>query len=92
MLVFANRLTVENPYLLIVRYSNASIEKQLEALVSGKVKKHSIKSKSVMPDNNNEVTYEIRLKDNDTEFINQVKDMDSVQSAIMLSYDGNFTA
>jgi hypothetical protein len=56
------------------------------------VKKHSVKSKSVMADNNLEVTYEIRLKDNNAEFINQVKDMNSVHSAIMLSYDGNFTA
>lgn len=92
MLVFANRLTVENPYLFIVKYTDASIEKTLEERISSKVKKHSIKSKSVMPGNNLEVTYEIRLKDNNTEFINQVKDMDSVHSAIMLSYDGNFTA
>ncbi|MDQ7860063.1 hypothetical protein RCO48_00445 [Peribacillus frigoritolerans] len=61
-------------------------------MISNRVKRHSVKSKSVMADNNLEVTYEIRLKDNDAEFINQVKDMNSVHSAIMLSYDGNFTA
>ena len=92
MIIFANRITVENPYLLIIRYSNGSIEKELEELVSAKVKKHSVKSKSVMPDNNLEVTYEIRLKGNNTDFVNQVKGLNSVHSAVMLSYDGNFTA
>lgn len=92
MLIFANRITVENPFLLIVKYSDASIEKTLEEMISNKVKKHSIKSKSVIADNNLEVTYEIRLRNNNAEFINQVKDMNSVHSAIMLSYDGNFTA
>lgn len=55
-------------------------------------KKHSLKSKSVMPGNDFEVTYEIRVKENDMSFINNISSMEGVKSAIMLSYDGNFTA
>ncbi|MEK3798832.1 DUF4956 domain-containing protein [Peribacillus sp. FSL H8-0477] len=92
MLFFSNRLTIENPYLLIVKYTDSSIESRLDEVLSKQSKKHTIKSKSIMPDNNLEVTYEIRLKENDTEFINLIKEINSVRSAVMLSYDGNFTA
>lgn len=92
MLFFSNRLTIENPYLLIVKYTDSSIESMLDEVLSKQSKKYTIKSKSIMPDNNLEVTYEIRLKENDTEFINLIKEINSVRSAVMLSYDGNFTA
>ncbi|WP_121610456.1 DUF4956 domain-containing protein [Mesobacillus foraminis] len=92
LVIFINRIKVENPYLLVVRYNEASIENSLEHVISGHVKKHSLKSKSVMPGNDYEVTYEIRVKENDMSFINHISGMEGVRSAIMLSYDGNFTA
>lgn len=45
-----------------------------------------------MPGNDFEVTYEIRVKENDMSFINNISNIEGVKSAIMLSYDGNFTA
>lgn len=92
LILFGNRIKVENPFLLVVRYDEASIEKSMEHIISGHVKKHSIKSKSVMPGNDFEVTYEIRVKENDMRFINNISGIEGVKSAIMLSYDGNFTA
>ncbi|MDI7741150.1 DUF4956 domain-containing protein [Lysinibacillus fusiformis] len=92
LILFGNRIKVENPYLLVVRYDETSIEKTMEHVISEHVKKHSIKSKSVMPGNDFEVTYEIRVKENDMSFINNISNIDGVKSAIMLSYDGNFTA
>ncbi|WP_139492155.1 DUF4956 domain-containing protein [Brevibacillus dissolubilis] len=92
LLFFVNRLTVENPYLLIVKYNEASVEKALESIVSSKVIKHTVKSKSSSPNQGLEVIYEIRIKQNDVAFVNQISEMEGVQSAMMLSYDGNFTA
>lgn len=92
LLVFVNKIKVENPYLLVVRYNETTIENSLEHVISGHAMKHSLKSKSVMPGNELEITYEIRLKENDTAFINNISAIDGVKSAIMLSYDGNFTA
>jgi len=92
LLLFINRITVENPYLLVVRYDSSSIETSLEHMISEHVKKHSLKSKSVMPGNDFEATYEIRVKENDMRFVNNISGLDGVKSAIMLSYDGNFTA
>ncbi len=45
-----------------------------------------------MPGNEYEVTYEIRVKETDMSFINHISNLEGVKSAIMLSYDGNFTA
>jgi hypothetical protein len=92
LLFFINRITVDNPYLVVIRYNETSIENSLEHVISGHAKKHSIKSKSVMPGNDYEVTYEVRVKGNDMSFINNISTIDGVKSAIMLSYDGNFTA
>ncbi|WP_230980946.1 DUF4956 domain-containing protein [Rossellomorea arthrocnemi] len=57
LILFINRITVENPYLLVVRYNESAIESSLEHVISGLSKKHSLKSKSVMPGNDFEVTY-----------------------------------
>jgi hypothetical protein len=92
LLVFINKIKIENPYLLVVRYNSTSIEKSLEHIISGHAIKHSLKSKSAMPGDDYEVTYEIRVKNDDLDFINNIANMDEVKSAIMLSYDGNFTA
>lgn len=92
IIIFVNKVKIENPYLLVIRYNDLSIENSLEHVISGNTKKHSIKSKSVMPGNDYEVTYEIRVKDNEMSFINNISDTEGVKSAIMLSYDGNFTA
>ncbi|MCH1625971.1 DUF4956 domain-containing protein [Ferdinandcohnia quinoae] len=92
LLIFVNRIKVENPFLLVIRYNATEIENSLEHVISGQAKKHSLKSKSVMPGNDYEVTYEIRVKENDMSFINNISNIEGVKSAVMLSYDGNFTA
>ncbi len=92
LIIFINKIKIENPYLLIVKYNDITIENSIEHVVSDSSKKYSVKSKSVMPGNDYEVTYEIRVKDEDMSFINNISEMDSVKSAVMLSYDGNFTA
>ena len=92
LILFINRIKIENPYLLVVRYDEHSIETSLEHIVANNSQKHTIKSKSVTPGDNFEVTYEIRVKDTDMSFLTNISDMKGVKSAILLSYDGNFTA
>ncbi len=92
LILFVNKIKVENPYLLIVKYDEKSIESSIEHIVSGHAKKHTVKSKSVVYGNNFEITYEVRVKDDNMSFLTSISDMEGVQSAVMLSYDGNFTA
>lgn len=37
-----------------------------------------------------EVNYEIRLKKDNTDFVNQVANMNQVESAVMVSYNGDY--
>ncbi|MDT8862073.1 DUF4956 domain-containing protein [Alkalihalobacillus sp. MEB130] len=92
LIIFINRITVENPYLLVVKYQDNAIETALEHVIARNSKKHSLKSKSVMPGHDYEITYEIRVKETDASFIENISNMEGVRSAVMLSYDGNFTA
>jgi len=92
LILFGNRIKIENPYLFVIRYNEPAIENSLDHVISENAKKYSIKSKSVMPGNDYEVTYEIRVKDQDMSFVNNISSIEGVKSAITLSYDGNFTA
>ncbi|MEK4094320.1 DUF4956 domain-containing protein [Viridibacillus sp. FSL H8-0110] len=92
LVLFVNRITIENPYLLIIKYADSTVENAMEKVISSQSKKHALKSKSVMPGEELEVTYEIRVKENDSKFMNDLTAIQGVKSAVMLSYDGNFTA
>ena len=48
-----------------------------------------VKSKTVRLDEV-ELTVEIRLLDEDTEFINQISRIDGVDSAVLVSYNGDY--
>lgn len=51
-----------------------------------------LKSKTVTGEAGTEVIYEIRPKDNDSAFVNRISGMQGVESAVMVSYDGNYAA
>lgn len=92
LILFVNKIKIENPYLLVVRYNEKSLESSFEQIVSSHTKKHTVKSRSASAGSNFEITYEVRIADDNTSFLNSISDMEGVQSAVMLSYDGNFTA
>lgn len=92
LLIFINKLTVENPYLLVVKFDVASAGKEIESILTNQSKKFALKSKSIMQNHEIEATYEVRVKENDSNVVTDISKVLGVQSAIMLSYDGNFTA
>jgi uncharacterized membrane protein YhiD involved in acid resistance len=92
LVVFANKLTIENPYLLVVKFNENGVNGQIEKLLNVSTKRHVLKSTSVSMFNETEVTYEIRVKENDAQIMQQVQQLPGVTSAMMISYDGNFTA
>ncbi|MFF2178751.1 DUF4956 domain-containing protein [Lysinibacillus sp. NPDC058147] len=92
LLVFVNKITVENPYLLIVKFEEEFACEEVERIIATQSKKFALKSKSIMSDIEIETTYEIRVKQNDTKLMDNLTKVPGVKSAVMLSYDGNFTA
>lgn len=92
LLVFVNKITVENPYLLVIKFDEESANDQIERVLKAATKRYFLKSTSVVIGNEIETTYEIRVKENDAQVMHQIKQVPGVRSAMMLSYDGNFTA
>ncbi|MFC4386661.1 DUF4956 domain-containing protein [Gracilibacillus marinus] len=92
IILFANKIKIENPFLLVIKYGEKEIEEEIERVIRTHTKKISLKSKSMILHNEVEVTYEIRVKENERDVISEVSNLNGVTSAVMLSYDGNFTA
>lgn len=89
LLVFVNKRTYDNPYIAVISCENQNSEKEVEDFLGKSVKKKIIKSKTVAKDNI-ELNYEIRLKGDDTSFINQLTEISGVRNAILVSYNGEY--
>lgn len=89
LMVFSQHKGFEKPYILLLHCENAAAEKEAQAFVASKVSKLALKSKSVAPACI-ELNYEVRLKDADTDFINELAEMPGVSHTVMVSYNGDY--
>ncbi len=89
LLIFSQYKSFEQPYILVLHCADASSEKTSHAFLKANVKKISLKSKSVLP-GCIELNYEIRLKDSNTDFINELAEFSGVNHAVMVSYNGDY--
>ena len=72
LLVFVNKKSSDNPYILIVNCDDDNSEYLTMQHINKSVKKHVIKSKTVSGDIGIELTVEIRLKEMSTKFVNEM--------------------
>ena len=89
MLVFINRKAVHDPYIAVISCVSAAAEKSATAYLQKNVEKAVIKSKTAQ-NGNIEMTWEIRLLKHDTDFITELSEMDGVNSAVLVSYNGDY--
>jgi len=90
-LLFYNRLSPDTSYLLIVKY-DGDLAQTIEQNVKQVAKKAKLKSSSQISGGETEITYELRLKTANQALTKTLAELSGVRSAVMLSYDGNFTA
>ena len=89
MLVFINRKAVHNPYIAVVSCANGDVEKSATKYLQQNVEKAVVKSKTAQ-NGSIEITWEIRLLKNDTDFITGLSEMEGVNSAVLVSYNGDY--
>jgi uncharacterized membrane protein YhiD involved in acid resistance len=89
LLVFVNRKTHDNPYIVVIHCSDAKAEAAATASLKEHTAKHVIKSKTVTADSI-ELHFEVRLKSDDTSFINTLSKLDGVSDAVLVSYNGDY--
>ena len=89
LLAFSKKKTVDAPYILVVHCENGEIEIQARRFVQSQVQRLSLKSKSV-DGGCVELNYEVRLKDDDSTFVNQLESMPGVSRVVLVSYHGDY--
>ncbi len=89
LLVFVNKKSHTHPYIVVVRCENHDAETQVNKFLSEKTERCVVKSKSARK-GEIELNMEIRLKDDNTDFINAIADMNGVHSAVLVSYNGDY--
>ena len=89
MIVFCNRKSAQKPFIAVVSCDNGETEKKVADYLKENAGKVSVKSKSAQK-GSIELTYEVTLKDNDTDFITNLSEMEGVGSAVLVSYNGDY--
>ena len=89
MIVFCNRKSALKPFIAVISCDNGETEGKVAAYLRQNTDKVSVKSKSAQK-GSIELTYEVTLKNNDTDFITSLSEMDGVSSAVLVSYNGDY--
>ncbi len=87
--VFVNRKVSEHPYIMILQCENKEAEQKAITLLREKVKKQVLKSKTVSR-NGIELTLEVRLNGEDSDFVNTLLEVDGIENAVLVSYNGDY--
>ena len=87
-MVFARIKVNVRPYILVV-HCDPKHEKIMEQVVLTNCKKCVLKSKCI-DGNTIEIHYEVRLNDEQTQFINDLSSMDGITMATLISYNGDY--
>ena len=89
LLLFANRKASENPYIVVLQCRDAESEQQAAACLAQHTKKMVIKSKTARA-GYIELNYEVRLRDENTGYNTELSALNGVDSAVLVSYNGDY--
>ncbi len=89
LILFVNRKTYTRPYIVVLRCENDASEAAATEYLKENVEKYSVKSKTVQT-GLIELNIEVRLKDEETGFVNSMASMKGVLSAVLVSYNGDY--
>ena len=89
LFVFSRKKTVDSPYILIVSCENAEAEKRVRVFTGSQVRRMNLKSKSIEA-GCIELNYEVRLKRDDSSFVNELDAMRGVSRVTLVSYNGDY--
>jgi uncharacterized membrane protein YhiD involved in acid resistance len=89
LLVFANHKDMSNPYIVVLSVDGHDSEKAAIDYLQQNVKRCTVKSKTARK-GAVELNLEVRLKEDNTDFVNTLADMNGVNSAVLVSYNGDY--
>lgn len=89
MLLFMNRKAKDNPFIAVISCQDHASELRAIDFLGQHVKKMDIKSKTAQA-GNIELNYEIHLRDANTDFVTALSQLEGVNSAVLVSYNGDY--
>ncbi len=89
LLLFVNRKSHKKPYILVLSCQNHEAETEAMNYLTEQTERCVIKSKSAQS-GLVELNTEVRLKDDNTDFINTLSSMNGINSAVLVSYNGDY--
>ncbi|MBQ9931434.1 MAG: DUF4956 domain-containing protein [Firmicutes bacterium] len=89
LLIFVNKKSHSNPYIVVIQCDGEESEKQAREYLQSQANRCIVKSQSVQK-GFIELNMEIRLRDENTGFINTLSEIQGVQSAVLVSYNGDY--
>lgn len=87
--IFVNKKTHSNPYMVVIQCDGHESETAAQDYLKANTVKCVTKSKTAQQ-GLVELNVEIRLKDDNTDFINDLAKMEGVSSAVLVSYNGDY--
>ena len=89
LLLFVNKKTSENPFIVVLQCDGKDSEKRAMDVLKSNVNRCVVKSKSARK-GALELNLEVRLKQDDTDFVSELSEIEGVNSAVLVSYNGDY--
>lgn len=89
LIVFVNKKPHFNPYIAVITCTDQNAEQNAIGFLTSNVRKCTVKSKTVTKDMI-ELNLEIRLMSESTQFLNTLSSMPGINSAVLVSYNGDY--
>lgn len=89
LLVMVNKKPHLNPYIVVVRCVDANSERAVCDLLGAQCQRVVVKSKTARP-GSVELNMEVRLRTDDTSFVNDLAALPGVADAALVSYNGDY--
>jgi len=89
LLFFVNRKSHTHPYMIVLSCVDHNAELMAKECIGNYVVRATVKSKSAVK-GAVEMNIEVRLRDDNTDFVNLLSDIPGVNSAVLVSYNGDY--
>ncbi len=89
LLLFVNKKSYRNPYIVVLSCDGPAAEKNAMNFICSKVEKCIVKSKSARA-GLIELNLDVRLLGEDTDFVTELSGMQGINSAVLVSYNGEY--
>ena len=89
LLVFVNKKSHIHPYILVLECDCQESENKAKELLSQYVERTVVKSKTAQA-GSVELNLEVRLKEDNTDFVTSLSQIQGVRSAVLVSYNGEY--